>query len=502
VGRIAIFAAFLLVSGAFADTTYVSGIVSGTWTPDGNPYIVTADLEIPPRRDLDVHNGVQILFNGHRLTVLGSLICWPGPDSTRFTQDMAAFPSRWPGIFIRTPDASAEFRKAIIEHSMGIHADTTSVDLWESTLRDNASTSLFARGGEFFVRNCVFEKSGAGGCGGAIRAYDAVGSVQQTLFDSCTALDGGAICLDKSVLTVTGCSFLNNRATIWGGVIFGDSSNLFVSSSRFIGNVGQLGGVFNFNLGELMQVKYSVFRDNSAEYDGSPGIGGVGTMWLNDSVTFENCIFENNSAGVAAALHCSTSTTLKECVFVDETDATLLQGYDFRVEFSDFWPQPAMGPYIDSSIARLVTVNQNGDSVDAFGNLVAPPDFLPEAAGQGEYYPNFLSPLIDAGDTTDGLEWDGTYPEIGLRSYLHIPPVEDLTILRVEGTDDLMLNWSQPVPNCTYRAYRCAANEWDWDAVEIVGQTADTFFVHQNALSSPLDMYTYRVSTIGCEMGR
>ena len=59
---------------AFADTTYVSGNVNGTWTADESPYIVTNNLVLQPADTLSISPGVEVLFNGnYRFDIFGTL---------------------------------------------------------------------------------------------------------------------------------------------------------------------------------------------------------------------------------------------------------------------------------------------------------------------------------------------------------------------------------------------------------------------------------------------
>ena len=66
---------FLLSSSfIFADTTFVSGSVNGTWTAAGSPYIVTNNLIIQPSDTLNIDPGVNVLFAGeYRMDVFGLL---------------------------------------------------------------------------------------------------------------------------------------------------------------------------------------------------------------------------------------------------------------------------------------------------------------------------------------------------------------------------------------------------------------------------------------------
>ncbi len=58
----------------FADTTFVSGAVSGEWTREGNPYIVFDSTWVPEGERLTLTAGVEAFFNeGQGLYVFGGL---------------------------------------------------------------------------------------------------------------------------------------------------------------------------------------------------------------------------------------------------------------------------------------------------------------------------------------------------------------------------------------------------------------------------------------------
>jgi hypothetical protein len=53
---------FFFSLSSFADTTFVSGAVSGEWTRDGNPYIVVDSTWVPEGERLIMNAGVSLLF--------------------------------------------------------------------------------------------------------------------------------------------------------------------------------------------------------------------------------------------------------------------------------------------------------------------------------------------------------------------------------------------------------------------------------------------------------
>jgi hypothetical protein len=503
-------ATLLFVNFSYADTTYVNGNVSGNWTTDGNPYIVTGNLLVPANLELLLDNGVRVEFRGPQsITVNGLLSCAPGPDTTRFTQDTIVYSNRWQGLRFTADIGVSTLHNTLFEFG-NAYTGTVQVSSFATThlractFRDCAVSALVIDNAQANVLDCSFERCGiSGGCGGAIRAHEASVQLSQSTFRNCGALDGGALCFYNSLIEISSCDFRANRATLWGGVIYADNTTLHVTSSWFALNQGLLGGVFLLEHGTDVLFEYCVFRDNTGDRDGIHGSYGVGYLPSGANFRFDNCIFDNNCASSVSVIYSPLlSCTFNECVFMDNDGFPLMSGAGIDVSFSDFSPLPTFGPGVPIDLADLATVNANGDSVDVFGNLVFPPDFMDENAGQGSYYPNFTSPLIDAGDTTSGFEGDGTYPEIGVRHYLHFPPVDDLTLHRVDQSNDLLLRWTQPGTNCHFRIYRSQESEWDWSTVEIVAETADTFYVHQGALTEPITKYIYRISSFDCEFGR
>lgn len=495
----------LFASAAFAQTI-VSGAVFGNWTLAGSPYLVVGEIHVPPNADLNIETGVRVEFQGaYRFTVQGSIWVGGQPGETVFTQDTIAFPARWLGIRFASDSVRSMLRYVTFENCAGgdngvVVTERALITFSECTFRDFVYSAFVIIDTEIDVNNCLFVRCGRiGGCGGAIRAHNITGTITAR-FEECASLDGGAVCLYNSTVSLGACIFERNRATLWGGAIYSDNCELLLTNCHFIDNAGLTGGVFSMHHSPNTEFRDCVFSGNTGNRDGMSGSYGVGYFLTGTSYSFENCVFENNTASNTSVIYSVPPCNFKECVFLDNPGSPLLSGTQIGVTYSDFWPQPTFQGF-PNVIGIMDTVNQNGDSVDVYSNLVSAPDFVSLGEGMGPYYPNFDSPLIDAGDTTE-IEWDGTHPEIGLREYLHFPIVDDLTLQRIGDSDNLQLQWSRVGSNCHYRIYRSLEDNWDWNSIELVGETPDSIWVDEGALNFAHDKAVYRIASYNCEFGR
>ncbi len=123
---------------------------------------------------------------------------------------------------------------------------------------------------------------------------------------------GGAAALiqEASTLDVEECLFQDNRhdgvGNVGGGAIRCESSNLFVRSSTFLGNVAIANGgaISALQSGidlSIMEVTGSTFRENRAVFGGGGGLGEGGAIYFNEfdlsGLLVDECVFEGNSSG-------------------------------------------------------------------------------------------------------------------------------------------------------------------------------------------------------------
>jgi len=92
----------LVPSARGAGPTPVSGDVSGSWTLEGSPYLVTADATVGPASTLDIGPGVEVRFSGGtHLFVAGELVVrGAGLTPVSFTSADFAVAGAWGGIVV------------------------------------------------------------------------------------------------------------------------------------------------------------------------------------------------------------------------------------------------------------------------------------------------------------------------------------------------------------------------------------------------------------------
>jgi len=142
-------------------TTIWGGIVSGTWTAAGSPYLIEGDIVIPAGKTLTIEPGVEVVFQSwYKLTVNGTLLA-EGTASAPVLFTGTHPTAGWLGIrFINAPDGS-RLTHVIVEKGRatgaspdnsggGIYIENSNPVISNSTIRDN-----FAKrsGGGIYLTN-------------------------------------------------------------------------------------------------------------------------------------------------------------------------------------------------------------------------------------------------------------------------------------------------------------------------------------------------------------
>lgn len=166
----------------------------------------------------------------------------------------------------------------------------------------------FMNDSELSVKGALFENNSTNNDGGGMYISSAGASIliDDTEFNnnSSTGYGGGAIMLfaDTSNVVISNSDFTENLgATGGGGAIYYGSTDatLTVSNTRFNANTNTFGGaVANFATGSLATYRDCSFTENS----GATGGGGALTNGFGVRLEVENCLFENNTGTVGAAI--------------------------------------------------------------------------------------------------------------------------------------------------------------------------------------------------------
>lgn len=101
------FWSWLLILGmglatAASAQTYVSGIVFGIWSADGNPYVVEDDLIVPADKTLRINEGVHLYFVANdSLSVYGRLTVAGTPENPVTFECHSLNQNQWKGIYFK-----------------------------------------------------------------------------------------------------------------------------------------------------------------------------------------------------------------------------------------------------------------------------------------------------------------------------------------------------------------------------------------------------------------
>lgn len=242
---------------ARADTS-VCGLVSGTWTPADNNYIVTCDIQVLGGTTLTIQPGVMVKFNlGTSLRVDGELIA---QGATFTTNDPTPAKGDWGHIWFTTTSVDATFN-ANGDYVSGSKIQGSSVDwgggvsgtigevevsgaspfLDSNTIRNSSTRGIYAVGrsssGKVNIRGNSVTNNGSGGI------YVSAGYVFNNTISNnyqyyASGSDGGGIYATNSTLESN--LVTNNTAARYGGGIYASGSDL--TGNTVSGNIGHTNG--------------------------------------------------------------------------------------------------------------------------------------------------------------------------------------------------------------------------------------------------------------------
>ena len=157
------------------------------------------------------------------------------------------------------------------------------------------------------IENCYFTNNW-GRFGGAITSSLSETSgmftltVKNSIFEGNVGADGGAIYVESSVLDMTNCTFVNNAATLDGGVIYVSSgAQATITDSNFTNNaVLNDGGAIAFNQSANSVIDNCEFISNVAGANGGAII--IIPSEEEATVTVKNSKFDNNDANKGYAI--------------------------------------------------------------------------------------------------------------------------------------------------------------------------------------------------------
>ena len=342
--RVFVFAIlFLQIALSSIATDVPAGNVSGVWTMEASPFIVTGNIRVPAGESLVIEPGVQVTFSGgHHLRILGSFSANGAlGDSVTFTWTSGGFNAGFRLDSLQAASDTARFNhcrisnlqagrilinnasKVVIEnsriynctgHGAGLVyiGNSTHVHIRNNYFHNNA-TGNSSNGGALYIldsspviMNNYFRNNTATFSGGAISIWrnnvSTTPLIQNNVFRANSAPTAGAIDIRSNVVpTITGNEFLLNTASVSGGAIW----QAYVQA----GVIQYSNNTFNLNSantqgGAIRSIECKVSFNGDTFHSNQSNNNNGGAIFFNDAniAMVSNCVFSGNSASQGGAV--------------------------------------------------------------------------------------------------------------------------------------------------------------------------------------------------------
>jgi hypothetical protein len=251
----------------------------------------------------------------------------------------------------------------------------------------------------FTIINCTADT------GGGIAAYDTNLAVVDCVLTSCRAEIGGAIWNLEGSLSLRGCEFSGNAASIAAGGVFSASNTeaeaVTVQHCVFVNNSTPL-GIGGVGIGHF---SCEVFNSRFTGNDAPSVAGGLGDACEISRIA--NCVFSHNTALLGSALSSGNlAASVVNCTFGHNTGIPLQSFTPMVLGNCIFWGNEP--PTIDAPRATAAYCDVEG-GFPGDANIDADPLFVQPGTGDLRLVEG--SPCIDAGDGAalppDALDLDG-----------------------------------------------------------------------------------------------
>jgi hypothetical protein len=266
----------VLMPGAPALGTDVSGDQTGTWTLAGSPYMLVGDVRVPPGGSLTIEAGVEVIAQGHyKITVESSILAALGMDAQPILMTAEDTGTGWRGLRLEGADDDTILRRCIIEYAKGT-GDYPEV-----------------RGGAIMIRNC---SPTIANCELRFN-YSHNANYNGT---------GGGICTETSSALIIDNFVHDNIADSGGGICTTEYGDPVVSGNMIVDNTGYYaGGGMYFGARSSPLIEGNILMRNHA---GGWGGGAINSwtsyIYYSTFATIRNNLIASNTANDGGGLYC------------------------------------------------------------------------------------------------------------------------------------------------------------------------------------------------------
>ena len=438
----------LITTSGYA-TDIPAGPVSGDWYSSGNPYNINGEIYVHEDSTLNIHEGVDVIFQGHHKFIVNGFLEAIGTETDSILFTAADTGEGWHAIrFIDAPDSS-HLSYCIVQY--GYATGSTYEDSTGGGIRCNNSNPV--------INRCAIRwNSGYHSCGGI-----GLFNYSDPNISYCTIVEnsgGGIGFADHSDPIISNCIINGNDGAGIGygnncdpiisyctinendghGIGFNTACEPIISHCDISGNLGSgisfitdcvvnisnctinensadsWGGGISFGYDCIVTIDHCLISGNSA----STGIGGI-SIGMYSEAYISNCTISNNhSDAYGGGIGCmiGVSVEIKNSIVEGNTGSGGIFFYssaEAEVDYSDFHnnePEHFTGDNIPENLGVINSTNANGDPCDQYHNIFLDPLFY-STTGDSAFYLTDDSPCIDAGYPFSPPDPDGSTADIG-----------------------------------------------------------------------------------------
>jgi|GEM_PF-2070433 len=239
----------LLFTSLCLSDTVVEGIVeSAVWTPEGNPYYIIDEAEVPEGNTLVIKPGVVVYtYPGHPFNIYGELYC-DGTENMPILFSSFDQNNRWDGLRI-LDGGTAHLLYTIVEyagtvrpdemHGGGISVVNSSITMSNCTVRYNHSDydggGIYIIHSAYTITHCIFHNNVCNRIGSAVDFAGGNGGVfsYNQLFENYSTASA-AIYVFSGTHSIDHCTFYNNTAgQLAGDIRIYSGTQAFITNSIF-----------------------------------------------------------------------------------------------------------------------------------------------------------------------------------------------------------------------------------------------------------------------------
>ena len=366
--------------GAFGGTGefppgVIGGILSGTLSVEGSPYIVSESLIIESGSVLAIDAGVTLQLHNHSGLVVYGDVRARGLPNLRI---MITRLQEWDrGGGIRFENGQGELSFCQVEYCIS-----------------ESGTVCCANNSAPLIDHCIITKSKAGHHGGGISCeYFSSPTITHCMITENTSdIGGGIVCsgyFGVSNPTITGCTISGNTAERGGG-IYCFEAHPVIEDCVITENTVEEGGGGIYCSDASPTIRKCTITGNTTDLR-----GGGGIHCLFSSLGIANCAISGNAAGWSGGgIYCSSSSlTVRNCIL---------------------WGDSPQEIYVIHSGSVTSTYSDIQGGWSGYGNIDEDPRFIRFPVHGFEYLLHPDSPCIDAGDPAIGdalYDWHPRWPD-------------------------------------------------------------------------------------------